>query len=409
MSSKSQIVVGLDIGTSNVSVVVVELSQAGPQILGFSQVPSFGLKRGVVVNIESTVAAISQAISAAEASTGIDISSVYASIGGSHIKGINSSGVVAVKGKQISMGDINRVIDAAKAVTVPADREILHVLPQEFVVDNQGGIKDPLGMAGVRLEASAHIITGAVSSAQNVVRCANRCGLAVKDIVYGPLAAAESVITEEEKELGICLLDIGGGTTDLIVYYKGAIWQTAVISVGGSHITGDIASGLRTPILAAEEIKIKHGRAHLSGVFDDEIIEVPSMGGRPARAMSKNILAEIIHPRLEEIFTLARRELSKDGNDEIIAGGLVLTGGGSLMPGVADVAQGVFNLPVRLGMPLVNSASVAASRPDMATAVGLAVHGGKTRGYSRINAQKHSLWARVVSHINEWFGDSEAV
>lgn len=409
MSSKSHIVVGLDIGTSNVSVVVVELSQSGPQILGFSQVPSFGLKRGVVVNIESTVAAISQAINAAEASTGIDISSVYASIGGSHIKGINSSGVVAVKGKQISMGDISRVIDAAKAVTVPADREILHVLPQEFIVDNQGGIKDPLGMSGVRLEASAHIITGAVSSAQNVVRCANRCGLAVKDIVYGPLAAAEAVITEEEKELGICLLDIGGGTTDLIVYFKGAIWQTTVISVGGSHITGDIASGLRTPILAAEEIKIKHGRAHLSGVFDDEIIEVPSMGGRPARAMSKNILAEIIHPRLEEIFNLARRELTKDGNDEIIAGGLVITGGGSLMPGVVDVAQGVFNLPVRLGTPLVNSASAAVARPDMATAVGLAVHGGKTRGYSRINAQKHSLWARVISHINEWFGDSEAV
>jgi cell division protein FtsA len=409
MSSKSHIVVGLDIGTSNVSVVVVELSQAGPQILGFSQVPSFGLKRGVVVNIESTVAAISQAISAAETATGVDISSVYASIGGSHIKGANSSGVVAVKGKQISNGDIARVIDAAKAVTVPPDREILHVLPQEFVVDNQGGIKDPLGMSGVRLEASAHIITGAVSSAQNVVRCANRCGLAVKDIVYGPLAAAEAVITEEEKELGVCLLDIGGGTTDLIVYFKGAIWQTAVISVGGSHITGDIASGLRTPILAAEEIKIKHGRAHLSGVFDDEIIEVPSMGGRPARAMSKNILAEIIHPRLEEIFSLAKRELAKEGNDEVIAGGLVLTGGGSLMPGVADVAQGVFNLPVRLGTPLVNSGSLVASRPDMATAVGLGVHGSRTRGYSRINAQKHSLWARLVSHINEWFGDSEAV
>jgi len=409
MSSKSHIVVGLDIGTSNVSVVVVELSQSGPQILGFSQVPSFGLKRGVVVNIESTVAAISQAISAAETATGVDISSVYASIGGSHIKGANSSGVVAVKGKQISNGDIARVIDAAKAVTVPPDREILHVLPQEFVVDNQGGIKDPLGMSGVRLEASAHIITGAVSSAQNVVRCANRCGLAVKDIVYGPLAAAEAVITEEEKELGVCLLDIGGGTTDLIVYFKGAIWQTAVISVGGSHITGDIASGLRTPILAAEEIKIKHGRAHLSGVFDDEIIEVPSMGGRPARAMSKNILAEIIHPRLEEIFSLAKRDLAKEGNDEVIAGGLVLTGGGSLMPGVADVAQGVFNLPVRLGTPLVNSGSLVASRPDMATAVGLGVHGSRTRGYSRINAQKHSLWARLVSHINEWFGDSEAV
>jgi cell division protein FtsA len=409
MSSKSEIVVGLDIGTSNVSVVVVEIGTKAPRILGVGQAPSFGLKKGVVINIESTVAAIGQAVSAAEAAAGVDISTVYTSISGNHIRGINSNGVVAIKGKQVSMSDVNRVIEAAKAVSVPADREILHVLPQEFIIDNQDGIRDPVGMSGVRLEASAHIITGAVSSAQNVVRCANRCGLAVKDIVYGPLAAAEAVITPEEKELGVCLLDIGGGTTDLIVYYRGAIWQTSVIPLGGSHITGDIASGLRTPVLSAEEIKIKHGMAYISNYSSDEVIEVPSMGGRPPRAVSKNILAEIIHPRIEEIFSVARKELAKEGNDELLAGGLILTGGGALLPGICEVAQGIFNLPVRLGTPLVDSSSAVLGRPDMATAVGLAVHGGSTRGYSRLNAHKHSLWARVVARVNEWFGDSEAV
>lgn len=409
MSSKSEIVVGLDLGTSNISVVVASVGAGAPRILGYGQAPSFGLKKGVVVNIESTVAAIGQAIQAAEASAGVDISSVYASIGGNHIKGSNSTGVVAIKGRQVSMSDVNRVIEAAKAVSVPEDREILHVLPQEFIIDNQDGIKDPLGMSGVRLEASAHIITGAVASAQNVVRCANRCGLTVKDIVYGPLAAGEAVVTPEEKELGVCLIDIGGGTTDLIVYYKGAVWQTSVISLGGSHITGDIASGLRTPVLSAEEIKIKHGMAHLSGVTGDEVIEVPSMGGRPARAMSRNLLAEIIYPRLEEIFGLAKRELGRDGNDEVISAGLILTGGSALMPGIADVAQGIFNLPVRTGVPLVEGLSRDAVRADLATAIGLAVHGANTRGYSRLNIHKHSLWARVVSRINEWFGDSEAV
>lgn len=408
MSSKSQIIVGLDIGTSNVSVVVAESADHTPRILGFGQAPSLGLRKGVVINIESTVESIGRAVAEAEANAGVEISSVFASIGGGHIRSFNSNGIIGIRHKEVTEHDVDRVIEAAKAVAIPPDREILHVLPQEFIIDNQDGIREPLGMSGVRLEARVHLITGGIASAQNVVKCANRCGLSVRDIVYGPLAAAEVAVTPEERELGTCLVDIGGGTTDLVVFHKGSVRHTAVLAIGGSHITGDIASGLRTPVLAAEEIKVKHGTVQVSGIKGDEIIEVASTGGRPSRALSRQVLAEIIQPRVEEIFAIAHREIVRAGCDEMIASGLILTGGGSRMPGMTEAAQNIFNLPVRIGNPGNTFGSSISTRVDLATALGLVVYGTKARGYARYHVQTHSFFSRVMRRVNEWFGDSEA-
>jgi cell division protein FtsA len=351
MATRPNYVVGLDIGTQSAKVVITEVFPDGKvNVLGVGSSPSRGLRKGVVINIEATVDAISRAVSQAETMAGCEVSSVFASISGSHISGLNSHGIVGIKNKEVSHLDVEKVIEAAKAVAIPLDREILHVLPQEFIIDDQDGIKDPIGISGVRLEARVHIVTGAVASAQNVVKCANRCGLTVRDIMFSSLASARAVLSPEEQELGVCLLDIGGGTTDLTVFHAGAVAHTAVISVGGNHITNDIAAGLRTPIAAAEEIKCRYGNA-MSGAGKEETIEVASTGGRSSRVLSRVVLSEIVEPRVNEILQMAQRELVRSGCYDFLTSGLVLTGGSASLGGLSAMAEQVFNLPVRIGSP----------------------------------------------------------
>ena len=406
MATKPNTVVGLDIGTTTISVVVGELLPDGKvDVIGIGTSPSQGLRKGVVINIEATVESISKAVHQAETMAGTEITSVYASISGSHVKGFNSHGIVGIKHREVSPQDVERVIEAAKAVAIPMDREVLHVIPQEFIIDDQDGIKDPLGISGVRLEARVHIVTGAVASAQNIVKCANRCGLAVQDIVLSPLASARAVLSAEEQELGICLLDIGGGTTDAIVFHAGAVKFTSVLSVGGNHITNDIAAGLRTPLTAAEEIKCRHGTALVSLVRRDETIEVPSTGGRPPRVLSKQALSEIIEPRVVEILTLAHQDLLKGQCEEYLTGGVVLTGGGAGLKGIAEVAEQVFNLPVRIGVPTgVGGLTELVNSAEYATAVGLVLYGAKNMSAVR-SVSARSAASRAVRRVANWFSE----
>lgn len=377
MGRKDNIVVGLDIGTTKICAVVSEAGEGTgtADIIGIGTSPSRGLKKGIVINIESTVESIKRAVEEAELMAGVEINSVYTGIAGSHIRGFNSRGVIAVKDHEVRKTDIRRVIEAAKAVAIPMDREVLHILPQAFVVDDQEGIKDPLGMSGVRLEAEVHIITGAVTSAQNIVKCVNRAGLEVLDIILQPLASGEAVLTAEEKELGVAVVDIGGGTTDLAIFGEGSIWHTAVLAIGGNHLTNDIAIGLRTPAQEAERIKIRYGCAKASMVRDDETIEVPSVGGRPPRKLSRTLLAEITEPRAEEIFNLVSREIRRAGYEEKIAAGVVLTGGTAMLEGLVDLAEQVLELPVRRGIPMnVGGLVDVVSSPMYATGVGLILY-----------------------------------
>lgn len=408
MANKSNSIVALDIGTNKVAVVIGEvLPDSKIAVIGVGVSQSRGLRKGVVINIESTVDSISKAVEQAETMSGVEVTSVFASIGGSHVKGLNSHGIVGIKRREVSPSDIEKVIDAAKAVAIPPDREVLHVLPQEFIIDSQDGIKEPLGMSGVRLEAQVHIITGSVASAQNVVKCANRCGLTVNDIVLGSLASAEAVTSPEEKELGVCVIDIGAGTTDLLVFHGGAVKHTAVLAVGGSHLTNDIAAGLRTPLAAAEEIKRKHGVALTSLVKADEIIEVPSTGGRAARVLSKHVLSEIIEPRVEELFTLAHKELVRSGCDELLTGGLVLTGGTASLVGISEVAEQIFNLPVRAGRPTgVGGLIDLVSSPEYSTAVGLLLYGSKIITQNKARYAGTGLFGRAMRRVNDWFGEA---
>ena len=405
MAVKANLIVGLDIGTSNISVVLGEVQPDGlVDIVGVGTSPSKGLRKGVVINIEATVSSIASAISQAEAMAGCEVNSVYASISGSHISGFNSHGIVGVKNKEVSRSDIQKVIDAAKAVAIPLDREVLHVLPQEFIIDEQDGIKEPLGISGVRLEAKVHMVTGAVASAQNIVKCANRCGLGVRDIVLAGLASAKAVLTTEEEELGVCLVDIGGGTTDIAVFHGGAVQHTSVISVGGNHITNDIAAGLRTPIAAAEEIKKKHGVAQIGLVNADETLEVPSTGGRPPRVLSKLVLTEIIEPRISEIFNLIQRDLVKAECDELLTSGLVLTGGTAGLRGICERAEEIFNLPVRVGRSSgVSGLSDLVSAPEYAAAVGLVQYGAGDVALSRFSPGRR-LGGAFRKAAN-WFGE----
>jgi cell division protein FtsA len=328
-----------------------------------------------VVNIESTVDSIRKAVEEAELMAGVEIQSVYTGIAGGHIKGVNSRGVIAIKNQEVTRADIDRVIEAAKAVAIPLDREVLHVIPQEFTIDDQNGIRDPLGMSGVRLEVQVHIITGAVTSAQNIVKSVNRAGLEVMDIILQPLASSEAVLTPDERELGVAVIDIGGGTTDLAIFVNGGVWHTSVLGIGGNHLTNDIAVGLRTPVGGAEKIKIKYGCAMTSMVKEDETIEVPSVGGRPPRIVSRQILAEIIEPRAEEIFSLAHREIMRAGYEEMIPSGVVITGGSSITEGMVEVAEKVMGLPVRRGIPQnVGGLADIVSSPIYATGVGLALY-----------------------------------
>jgi cell division protein FtsA len=381
MGNRKPLLVGVDVGTYKVGVIVAEVADGGAEIVGIGTAASHGLRKGVVVNIDATVDSIRKAVEEAELMAGCEIRTVVAGSAGSHIKGFNSHGVVAVKSREVATGDVERVIDAARAVALPMDREILHVLPQEFIVDDQDGIKQPLGMAGVRLEARVHIVTGAVSSGQNLVKCCNRAGLHVKDVLAGPLAAGEAVLTPEERELGVALIELGGGTTDVVVVHSGAIRHTAVLPVGGSHVTSDLAAALRTPFAEAERLKQRHGSALVSAAPDESAIEVAGIGGRAPTRLSRRALAAVIEPRVEEMLVLVKEELARAGCERILTSGIVLTGGGAVMEHTSELAERVFRLPVRLGVPLhlTGLVDVVAS-PMYSTAVGLVLHGMRESG-----------------------------
>jgi cell division protein FtsA len=367
------VIVGLDIGTSKVLSLVGEITPEDTiEVIGMGSQPSRGLKKGVVVNIESTVQSIQRAIEEAELMADCEINSVYAGIAGSHVRSLNSHGVVAIRNREVTHADVEQVIEAAKAVAIPADQRILHVLPQEFIVDGQEGIRDPIGMSGVRLEAKIHIVTGADSAAQNIIKCVQRCGLNVEDVVLEQLASSLAVLTDDERELGVCLVDVGGGTTDIAVFCGGAIRHTAVIPIAGDQVTNDIAVSMRTPTQYAEDIKLRYACALSQLANPDESIEVPSVGDRPARRLARQTLAEIVEPRYEELFNLIREELRRSGFEELIAAGLVLTGGSARMEGAIELAEEIFHVPVRLGLPThVNGLGDVIRNPIYATGVGL--------------------------------------
>jgi cell division protein FtsA len=373
MARRQAIQVGLDLGTHKTSVLVAVMQDDGPHVIGLGTAPSQGLKRGVVVNIDSTVHAIQRAVREAELMADCEIHSVVVSASGSHVRGFNSHGMVPIKGREVGAADIDLVLDAAKAVALPMDRQVLHVLPQEYIIDDQDGIKEPQGMAGVRLEARVHVLTAATAAVQNVVKCCERSGLEVSQVVLGPLASANAVLTDEERDLGVAMIDIGGGTTDLVVYQGGAVRHTAVLGLGGSHLTNDIAAGLRTPPQEAEKLKQRFGSALASSVGNDDMIEVPSVGGRGPRVLARQILAEIIEPRVEEILGLVAQEASRAGVEGMLASGIVLTGGSAGLDGIAGLAERVFHLPVRVGAPSQAGGGLAdiVSGPAYATGVGL--------------------------------------
>jgi cell division protein FtsA len=369
--------VGLDIGTSKIVAIVAEVLEDGQlNIVGMGQTPSRGMKRGMVVNIESTVQAIQRALEEAELMADCKIHEVYTGIAGSHIKSTNSHGMVAIKDREVTPADIDRVIETARAVTIPPDHQVLHILTQEYSIDGQEGVREPLGMSGVRLEAKVHIVTGAVSAAQNVTKCVRRCGLEVTDLVLQPMASAIAVLSEDEKDLGVCLIDIGGGTTDLAVYANGAIRHTAVIPIAGDQITNDIAMALRTPTKEAEDIKIRHGVALVGLADPSQMIEVPGVGERGSRQMSRVTLAEVIEPRVEELFQLVQQELRRSGFEEVLSSGIVLTGGAALMPGMVELAEEVFHMPVRIGVPkYVGGLAEVVKNPRFSTGAGLLLYG----------------------------------
>ena len=405
MAKRENILVGLDVGTTKICAIVGEVTEDGSiDVIGIGTHPSRGLKKGMVVNIESTVDSIKRAVEEAELMAGIQINSVFTGIAGGHVKGFNSRGVIAVKDHEVTRADIQRVVDAARAVAIPLDREVLHVLPQEFIVDDQDGIKDPLGMSGVRLEAEVHIITGAVTSAQNIVKSVNRAGLEVMEIVLQPLASSEAVLTPEERELGVAMVDIGGGTTDLAIFIEGSIRHTAVLGVGGHHLTNDIAIGLRTPPADAEKIKIRYGSAMTSMVENDDTLEVPSVGGRPPRILSRQLLAEIIEPRAEEIFTLVAREIQKTGYEERVASGVVITGGTSCLHGMVEIAEKVTNLPVRRSGPSgVGGLIDVVSSPIYATGVGLVLYARKNQDRDDlIRMRRGGMFQKMGNRMKSW-------
>ncbi len=396
------LIVGLDIGTSKVVAIVGEISSEDDiEIIGLGSSRSRGLKKGVVVNIESTVHSIQRAIEEAELMAGCEIHSVFAGIAGSHIRSLNSHGIVAIRDHEVAMSDVDRVIDAARAVAIPADQKILHILPQEFVIDHQEGVKEPIGMSGVRLEAKVHIVTGAVSAAQNIIKCVRRCGLEVDDVILEQLASSYAVLTEDEKELGITLVDTGGGTTDIAVFTDGAIHHTAVIPIAGDQVTNDIAVALRTPTQHAEDIKVQYACALTQLANSEETIDVPSVGERPSRRLARQTLAEVVEPRYEELFTLVQAELRRSGFEDLVAAGIVLTGGSSKMEGVVELAEEIFHMPVRLGMPQHISGLVdVVKNPIYSTGVGLLLFGRKQmqEGFPPLRAS-----GGLLERMKSWF------
>ncbi len=406
MAKRDELVVGLDIGTTKICCIVGEVMNEGVDIVGIGTHPSKGLRKGVVVNIESTVNSIRKAIEEAELMAGCEISSVFAGIAGGHIKGLNSHGIVAIKDKEVTPMDVDRVIDAAQAVSIPLDREVIHVVPQQFIVDDQDGVRDPVGMSGVRLEAKVHIVTGAVTSAQNIIKCCNRAGLNVNDIILQQLASSEAVISADEKDLGVVLLDIGGGTTDIAVFSQGSIVFTSVLTIGGNHLTNDVAVGLRTPAHEAEKIKQRYGCCSTGMVHKDETIEVPSVGGRSPRVLSRQIMAEILEPRMEEVFTLAQQEIARSGYEDMVAAGMVLTGGTTLLEGTVELAEQVFNLPVRVGIPKRIGGLVDVVRnPMYSTGVGLVMMGSASREDQRFKIRDRNLYSKVKGRMKEFLGE----
>ena len=407
MAKKNSIVVGLDIGTSKVCAVIGEMTESGVEIIGVGSHASQGLRKGVVINIEGTVNSVKKAVEEAGLMAGCEVHTVFTSISGGHIKAFNSHGIVAVKNKEVTQRDLERVIDAARAVAIPMDRDVLHVLPQDYIIDDQDGIREPLGMSGVRLEAKVHIVTGAATSAQNIVKCCNRTGLTVAEIVLAPLAAAEAVLTDEERELGVVLIDVGGGTTDIAIYHDGTVKHTAVIGIGGNHVTNDIAAGLRTPFNDAERIKQRHGVAKASMVTADERVNVPSGAGKGAGSVSRQILCEIIEPRLDEIFEMVQKEVAKSGFEGALTSGIVITGGSMLLPGAVEMAERSFGLPVRLGVPThVRGLTDIIGNPTASTGVGLVLHGMKRheRGVYRAR-DDNKILAKVKHRMSDWLSE----
>jgi cell division protein FtsA len=404
MAKKPELLVGLDIGTAKVAAVVSELAPGGAlTIVGFGAAPSEGLRRGVVVNMEATVQAIASAIKEAELRAGCEIHSVFASVGGGHIKGFNSHGVVAIKSGEVVPSDVHRVLDAARAVALPMDQDILHVLPQEFVVDGQDGIREPVGMSGVRLEARVHIVSTPIAAAQNVIKCCQRAGLHVIDLVFAPCAAAEAVLSPEERELGVAVVEIGAGTTGLLAFAAGAVQHTAVLAIGGNHVSSDIAAGLRTPFRDAELLKRRFGAALAAAVPPAETVEVPTVGGRAPRELSRRMLAEIIEPRMDEIFALVQRQLIRCGLDTALTSGIVLTGGSVMMDGVAGLAERVFQLPVRVGTPLgCDGVDEELAGPGYAAAIGLTRYAAQPRGHLLGLVDETRLLQRVRRRMVGW-------
>jgi cell division protein FtsA len=409
MAKHDQVLVGLDIGTSKIACVVAESAPDGRlDVIGIGTHPSRGLRKGVVVNIESTVESIRLAVEEAELMAGVDIQCVFTGIAGSHIRSYNSHGVVASKSNEVTAEDVGRVIDAARAMNIPADQKILHILPQEYIIDNQDGIREPIGMSGVRLEVKVHIITGAVSSAQNIVKCCNRCDLDVADMVLEQVASSEAVLMQDEKDIGVALIDIGGGTTDMAIFLNGAIQHTSVIPIGGDHLTNDLVIGLRTSAREADQLKKKYGACMAALVSPEDQIEIPSVGGREPRPMPRQVMAQILEPRVEELFEMIKDELQRSGYQELVAAGLVLTGGSSLLEGMIELAEDIFDMPVRLGRPSgVGGLADVVSSPIYATGVGLILYGQRYRQNPQNSKSKNqNLFASVWKRMRSWFGDT---
>ena len=400
------ILTGLDVGTSKISTLIAEVGADGAiTVLGYGNTPCAGLRKGVVVNIEATVEAIRASVTEAERAAGVRIGPATVGISGSHIRGLNSHGIVAVRGGEVGSKDVERVIEAARAVAIPLDRQVLHILPQQFAVDDQEGVRDPVGMAGVRLEARIHIVTAAQSYGQNLAKCCERAGIITADLIFEPLASADAALFPEEKELGAALVDMGGGTTDVVVFHGGAVMHTVSLPLGGNHLTADVAAGLRTPIADAEQLKINHGVATNQIVGGDELVQVPGVGGREPRVIPRRILGEIIEPRMEEIFALTQRELMRSGVMESLASGIVLVGGSSLLEGTQELAERIFNLPVRRGLPVnLSGMPEELMKPMYTTAAGLvlsAAHsGGHLNGFAR-----NRRWGKLRSRVTDWMRD----
>ena len=400
------ILAGLDVGTSKICAMVAEAGLDNEiAVLGYGIAPCTGLRKGVVVNIEATVEAIRSAVEEAERTSGVRIGSVAVGVAGAHIRGLNSHGIVAVRGGEVGPRDVDRVIDAARAVAIPLDRQVLHILPQQFAVDDQEGVRDPIGMAGVRLEARIHIVTAAQSYGANLTKCCERAGVTPSELVFEPLASADAALFPEERELGVALIDIGGGTTDVIVFHGGAVMHTAVLPIGGNHLTNDVAAGLRTPAADAEKLKIDYGVATSLVVRRDETVQVPGVGGREPRIIARRILAEIIEPRMEEIFSMAQRELMRSGVADSLASGLVLVGGTSLLEGTQELAERVFDLPVRRGLPAnLKGMPEELMKPMYTTSAGLLLYMAGSRGFGNGAARLRKM-GRLRSRLSDWVRD----